>query len=57
MEYLKNAYEMMNTAEKLNKNCAVMYYHKGVLNFALNNFSECIVDLETAIDKSDDNFP
>ena len=57
MEYLKNAYEMMNTAEKLNKNCAVMYYHKGVLNFALNNFSECIVDLETAIDKSDDNIP
>ena len=56
-EYISNALNTMNIAEKLNKNCAVMYYHKGVLNFAEGNIAESILDLEKAIDKSDDNIP
>lgn len=56
-EVLSESLKKLEAGEKLNKNCAALYYHKGVVNFALGNTNDCINDLEKAIDKSEDNIP
>lgn len=56
-EILKKAIEKLEVGERLNKNCASLYFYKGIMNLAIRNVSQSILNVEKAIEKSEDNIP
>ena len=53
--YYKNALKNLEKGYELNPNNANLSYHLGLVRFAVTKNSDSIVDLERAMEKSEDN--
>ncbi|CAK95205.1 unnamed protein product (macronuclear) [Paramecium tetraurelia] len=54
IKYLKEALDLLERAAKICEQSNLLFY-KGILHFALGNLDQSAVDLEQAIEKSEDN--